>query len=462
MFAGLWPGYYPDELHVNYVTNGVHYPTWTAKEWRNLYESANPDLEKDYPKPAWDQISNIADQKIWSIRNNQRKRLIEHIKVRLNNPDIIKYESPRHVVEIQERISDKALTIGFARRFATYKRAHLLFKDLKRLSDILNNEKHPVQLFFAGKAHPNDKMGQDLIKRIIEISKMPEFVGKILFLQNYDMELARKMVQGVDIWLNTPTRPLEASGTSGQKAAMNGVLHFSVLDGWWVEGYRQGAGWAIPQENLYAQQDYQDELDAELIYSLLENEIVPMYYQRNHEDIPEKWVSYIKKSISQVASNFTSTRMMRDYENRFYFKLYERSKRMKENDFDLAKRISSWKKKISRSWDSLEIIQVKQFNMAFEPIILGKDYTAELVVDLGELSVEDLGVELVVADLVESNEVKVKRVHAFTLDSVDATRATFKLSIVPVDPGAFDCGIRIYAKNPELPHRMDFCLVRWI
>jgi phosphorylase/glycogen(starch) synthase len=462
MFAGLWPGYYHDELHVNYVTNGVHYPTWTAKEWRNLYESANPNLEKDYPKPAWDQISNIADQKIWSIRNNQRKRLIEHIKVRLNNPDIIKYESPRHVVEIQERISDKALTLGFARRFATYKRAHLLFKDLKRLSDILNNVEHPVQLFFAGKAHPNDKMGQDLIKRIIEISKMPEFVGKILFLQNYDMELARKMVQGVDIWLNTPTRPLEASGTSGQKAAMNGVLHFSVLDGWWVEGYRQGAGWAIPQENLYAQQDYQDELDAELIYSLLENEIVPMYYQRNHEDIPEKWVSYIKKSISQVASNFTSTRMMRDYENRFYFKLYERSKRMKENDFELAKRISSWKKRISRSWDSLEIIQVKQFNMAFEPIILGKDYTAELVVDLGELCVEDLGVELVVADLVESNEVKVKRVHAFTLDSVESTRATFKLSIVPVDPGAFDCGIRIYAKNPELPHRMDFCLVRWI
>jgi len=243
---------------------------------------------------------------------------------------------------------------------------------------------------------------------------------------------------------------------------MNGVLHFSVLDGWWVEGYREGAGWAIPQENLYQEQNYQDELDSELIYSLLENEIVPMYYTRNIEDIPEKWVGYIKKSISQVASNFTSTRMMRDYENRFYHKLYDRSKRIKTNDFELAKKISSWKKRMTRCWDSLEVIQVKQFNTAFEPIILGKEYTSELILDLGELTVEDIGVELVVADMIESNDVKVKRVHEFKLDSIDGTRASFKLSIILVNPGAFDCGIRIYATHPELPHRMDFCLVRWV
>ncbi len=462
MFAGLWPGYFADELHVSYVTNGVHYPTWTAKEWRNLYESANPDNNGDYPMPVWDQVSSIADKKIWTIRNNQRKKLIDYIKTRLNNPDIVKFENPRHVIEIQEKISNRALTIGFARRFATYKRAHLLFKDIKRLNDILNNEERPVQLLFAGKAHPNDKAGQDLIKRIVEISKMPEFVGKILFLQNYDMELARKMVQGVDIWLNTPTRPLEASGTSGQKAAMNGVLNFSVLDGWWVEGYREGAGWAIPQENLYQLQEYQDELDAEFIYTLLENEIVPMYYNRNSDDIPEKWVSYIKKSIAQVASNFTTTRMMRDYETRFYNKLYDRSKRIKENDFELAKTISSWKKRISRYWEGLEIIQIKQFNTSTEAIVQGKEYIAELILDLGELSAEDIGVELVVADLVESNEVRIKRVYEFTLASIDGTRARFKLSIVPVNPGVFDCGIRIYAKHPELPHRMDFCLVRWV
>lgn len=462
MFAGLWPGYFHDELHVSYVTNGVHYPTWTAKEWRNLYESANPESSDDYPKPAWDQISSIPDEKIWAIRNHQRQLLIDLIRTRLSNPDIIKFESPRHVVDIQEKIDKKVLTIGFARRFATYKRAHLLFKDLKRLSEILNNETMPVQLFFAGKAHPNDKAGQDLIKRIIEISKLPEFLGKILFLQNYDMELARKMVQGVDIWLNTPTRPLEASGTSGQKAAMNGVLHFSVLDGWWVEGYREGAGWAIPQENIYQQQDYQDELDAELIYSTLENEIAPMYYDRNKNDIPEKWVSCIKKSISQVASNFTTTRMMRDYENRFYFKLFERSKKIMENDFELAKNLSTWKKHIVRTWNSLEVIQVKQFNTAFEAIIQGKEYTSEVILDLGELCVEDIGVELVVVDLVESTETKIKRIHDYSLSELDGNRATFSLSIIPIEPGAFDCGIRIFAKHPELPHRMDFCMVRWV
>jgi len=462
MFVGLWPGYYPDELHVSYVTNGVHYPTWTAQEWRNLYETTSNESNNDYPQPDWNQITNIPDSKIWNIRNNQRRKLVEYIKSRLNNPDIIKFESPRLVIDLLDKINPHALTIGFARRFATYKRAHLLFKDLKRLSDILNSKDMPVQLLFAGKAHPNDKAGQDLIKRIIEISKMPDFIGKILFLQNYDMELAHKMVQGVDIWLNTPTRPLEASGTSGQKAVMNGVLHFSVLDGWWVEGFREGAGWSIPQESPYPQQEYQDELDAELIYTLLENEIVPMYYKRNPEDVPEKWVSYIKKSISQVASNFTTTRMMRDYENRFYNKLFERSKKIKENDFELAKRISNWKRRISRVWDSIEVIQVKQFNTSLEAIILGKEYTADLTLDLGELSVDDIGVELVVADLIENNEVKIKRIHEFTLDSVEGTRATFKLSIVPVFPGAFDCGIRIFARNPEIPHRMDFCMVRWV
>lgn len=462
MFAGLWPGYYPDELHVSYVTNGVHYPTWTGQEWRNLLELADKDQNNDYPQPAWDQITNVPDTKIWCIRNNQRRKLIDYIKTRLHNPEIIKFESPRHVIEVLEKIDPNALTIGFARRFATYKRAHLLFKDLKRLNDILNNEEMPVQLLFAGKAHPNDKAGQDLIKRIVEISKQPEFIGKILFLQNYDMELAKKMVQGVDIWLNTPTRPLEASGTSGQKAAMNGVLHFSVLDGWWVEGYREGAGWSIPQESPYSQQEYQDELDAELIYTLLENEIVPMYYTRNKDDVPEKWVSFIKKSISQVASNFTSTRMMRDYENRFYHKLFERSIRIKENDFELAKTLSEWKRKISRAWDSLEVIQVKQFSNSLEPIVLGKEYIAEIILDLGDISVDDIGIELVVADLIESDEVKITRVQEFLLESIEGTRATFRLSIVPVNPGAFDCGIRIFAKHPELPHRMDFCLVRWV
>lgn len=461
MFAGLWPGYFHSELHLGFVTNGVHYPTWTCPEIRNLLEGNGTDQSYDN-NPVWENILNIPDSKLWNVTNIQRKKLIDYIRTRLVNPHIIKYESPRQVVEIQERLRDDVLTIGFARRFATYKRAHLLIRDLERLASIINNNDMPVQFIFAGKAHPNDKAGQDLIRKLVEVSKQPEFIGRLLFLQNYDMELAKKMVQGVDIWLNTPTRPLEASGTSGMKAVMNGALHFSVLDGWWVEGYKPGAGWALPQERTYQQQEFQDELDAELIYSLLENEIVPMYYRRSEDDVPTDWVSAIKKSIHEVASQFTTTRMMEDYETRFYHKLYIRSTRLKNDEFDVAKRISAWKKKVTKNWESMEIITAEQFDLSRQAIILGKEYSSEVVIDLGDLSPDDVGVELIMAELSQDSEVIIKHRQDFDLENVDGKRATFKLSFIPNDPGVFDSGIRIYAKNNELPNRMDFNLVRWV
>jgi glycogen phosphorylase/synthase len=461
MFANLWPGYFPSELHLGYVTNGVHYPTWTSPEIRKLIEIENDDKGFDND-PHWSSIYNIPDSKLWNIRNLQRSKLIDYIRTRLVNPQIVKFESPRQVVEIQERIKDNVLTIGFARRFATYKRAHLLIRDLERLNVLINNEKMPVQFLFAGKAHPNDKAGQDLIRRLVEVSKMPQFVGKFIFLQNYNMELAKKMVQGVDIWLNTPTRPLEASGTSGMKAVMNGGLHFSVLDGWWVEGYKPDAGWALPMERTYFEQEFQDELDAELIYSLLENEIVPKFYKRNEEDVPTDWIASVKKSIAEVASEFSSTRMMVDYEDRFYHKLYIRSKRLSEDDYELAKRISTWKRKVARNWDSLELITAEQFDTSRQAIVLGKEYTSEVIVDLGNLSPDEVGVELVIAELVENGDVTIKHIQEFDLENVEDKRATFRLSLIPTEPGVFDSGIRIYAKNKELPHRMDFTLVRWI
>lgn len=461
MFAGLWPGYFHSELHLGFVTNGVHYPTWTCPEIRNLLESNG--IDKNYENnPVWDNILNIPDAKLWNVTNIQRKKLIDYIRTRLVNPRIIKYESPRQVVEIQENLRDDVLTIGFARRFATYKRAHLLLRDMDRLISIISNEKMPVQFIFAGKAHPNDKAGQDLIRKLVEVSKRPEFTGRLLFLQNYDMELAKKMVQGVDIWLNTPTRPLEASGTSGMKAVMNGALHFSVLDGWWVEGYKPGAGWALPQERTYLQQEFQDELDAELIYSLLENEIIPMYYRRNEDDVPTDWVSAIKKSIHEVASQFTTTRMMEDYETRFYHKLYLRSTRLQNDDYELAKRLAIWKRKVTKNWESMEIITAEQFDLSRQAIILGKEYTSQVVLDLGELSPEDVGVELIMAELVQDSEVIIKHRQDFDLENIEGKRATFKLSLIPNDPGVFDSGIRIYAKNVELPHRMDFNLIRWV
>lgn len=461
MFANLWPGYFPSELHVGYVTNGVHYPTWTSPEIRNLIESQSNENGYDNT-PTWNSIENIPDGKLWDIRNLQRRKLIDYIRTRLVNPHIVKYENPRQVVEIQEKLRDNVLTIGFARRFATYKRAHLLIRDMERLSEIINNEEMPVQFIFAGKAHPNDKAGQDLIRKLVEVSKLPQFIGKFLFLQNYNMDLAKKMVQGVDIWLNTPTRPLEASGTSGMKAVMNGGLHFSVLDGWWVEGYQPDAGWALPQERTYLEQEFQDELDAELIYTILENEIIPKFYHRNEEDVPVDWISSIKKSISKVASNFSTTRMMIDYEDRFYHKLYLRSNRLLQDDCELAKRIASWKRKVSRNWDSLEIITAEQFDTSRQAIVLGKEYTSEVVLDLGNLNPDEVGVELVIAELVENGDVTIKHTQEFDLENVEGQRATYKLRFIPNDPGAYDSGIRVYAKNKELPHRMDYTLVRWV
>jgi glucan phosphorylase len=376
---------------------------------------------------------------------------------------IKRFENPKHIVEIAEKLNKFTLTIGFARRFATYKRAHLLFKDIDRLARIVNNPGMPIQFLFAGKAHPADKAGADLIKMIVEISRRPEFVGKILFLQNYDMDLAKHLVQGVDVWLNTPTRPLEASGTSGEKAVMNGVLHFSVLDGWWAEGYYPDAGWALPEEKTYDNTDFQDELDAETIYSLLENEIAPLFYFRDDDDIPTGWVRYIKNCIAKVAPNFTTTRMLQDYTNQFYNNLYKRSSRINSDDFDIAKELSSWKKKVFRAWESIEVVSVRYPDVSKEPIVLGKTYNGEVVLDLNELSSADIGVEIVIAEMV-TPESQVNVIHAqeFELVSLEGKIATYKVDIMPTKTGAYDFGIRIFPKNKDLPHKQDFNLVKWI
>jgi phosphorylase/glycogen(starch) synthase len=465
IFSKMWPGFITEELNIGYVTNGVHYPTWTAKEWRQLYESkfgkdfVNNQLNKD----LWDKIYEVPDKDIWKIRNNQRRDLIDHIKERMRETSIKRYENPKHIVEVSDKLNKYTLTIGFARRFATYKRAHLLFRDLDRLSRILNNPGMPIQFVFAGKAHPADKAGQDLIKMIVEISRRPEFLGKILFLQNYDMELARHLVQGVDVWLNTPTRPLEASGTSGEKAVMNGVLHFSVLDGWWAEGYYPDAGWALPEESTYDNTDFQDELDAEMIYSLLENEIAPLFYFRDDDDVPSGWVRYIKNSIAKVASNYTTKRMYRDYDDNYYSKLYERSKRVKDNDYELAKVLSSWKKKVYRSWESIGIVSVKLPDVLKESIVIGKTYMGEVVLDLNELSPEDIGVEIVIVEMViPDDQLKIVHAQEFKLVSLNGKIATYDVDMVPTKTGAFDLGIRIFPKHADIPHRQDFNLITWI
>ena len=464
ILGNMWPGYFKNELHIGYVTNGVHYPTWTASNMRRLYAKYFPEGFEghQYNIPAWQKMNNIADEELWNERMFLKKRLIKTIKRRYTDPSQVRFDSPRQLIQVSERIKPEVLTIGFARRFATYKRAYLLFTDLERLSKIVNNPEHPVQFIFAGKAHPNDKPGQDLIKRIVEVSLMPEFVGKIIFLQNYDMELARRMVQGVDVWLNTPTRPLEASGTSGEKCVMNGVMQFSVLDGWWVEGYKEGAGWMLPMERTFTDQRHQDDLDAEMIYTTIEEQIVPMYYERDEKGIPTKWCKAVKSCVADIASNFTTNRMLTDYEERFYNQLAERHQSMVENNYILARELAAWKRKVSAAWDSVQVLGVERVRVEKEALFVGESYNFEVALDIANLKPEDIGVELVVAKPIVGNQAaNVDYSLAFAQTKVEGNKVTYSLEYTPKKTGIFDIAIRIFPKNEKLAHRMDFALVKW-
>lgn len=463
IFKGLWPGYMPDELHISYVTNGVHYPTWTAPEWKKIQLAVFGDKFKThhYDKTCFEGIYQVPDHLISDVRTVLRSRLMRHIKRRLADESNTAYFTPRQIVEIQDTLRDDILTIGFARRFATYKRAHLLFSNLDRLNEIVNNPDRPVQFIFAGKAHPADQAGQDIIKRIVEISKYPQFLGKILFLPNYDMDLARRMVQGVDVWMNTPTRPQEASGTSGEKAAMNGVMHFSVLDGWWVEGYQKGAGWALPMESTYENPEFQNELDSELIYNIIEDEIAPAFYDKGTDGISGSWVGYIKNTIAKVAANFTSNRMLTDYEEQFYLPMARRFHRLSDNGYALATQIAEWKKKVGREWESVQVDALILPDKSKQIISLGKSYQGKVVLELGELSIEDVGVELV-AMMKKDEKVEVCFTQEFVPVSFENGKALYSVEVTPDDPGLFMLGLRIFPKNILLPHRQDFALVKWV
>lgn len=384
MFSSIWKGYFPEESHVGYVTNGVHFPTWSATEWKELYfKYFNENFWFDQSNPKiWEAIYNVPDEEIWKTRMTMKNKLVDYIRKSFRDTWLKNQGDPSRIVSLMDKINPNALLIGFGRRFATYKRAHLLFTDLDRLSKIVNNPDYPVQFLFTGKAHPHDGAGQGLIKRIIEISRRPEFLGKIIFLENYDMQLARRLVSGVDIWLNTPTRPLEASGTSGEKALMNGVVNFSVLDGWWLEGYREGAGWALTEKRTYQNQEHQDQLDAATIYSILETEILPLYYARNKKGYSEGWIKVVKNSIAQIAPHYTMKRQLDDYYSKFYCKLAKRFQTLAANDNAKAKEIAAWKEDVVAKWDSIEIVSCdKVEELKNGDIESGKEYTITYVID---------------------------------------------------------------------------------
>jgi len=463
MFNPIWKGYFPQELHVNYVTNGVHLPTWTASEWKKVYEKYfSADFYTDQSNmKIWNAVYQIPDQIIWETRTFLKNRLINFIKNQFQENWLKNQGDPSRIVSILESINPNALIIGFGRRFATYKRAHLLFTDLERLEKIVNNPQRPVQFLFTGKAHPADGGGQGLIKRIIEISRLPQFIGKVIFLENYDMRLAKRLISGVDIWLNTPTRPLEASGTSGEKAQMNGVLNFSVLDGWWLEGYVKGAGWALTEKKTYENVEHQDQLDAATIYTMLENEIIPLYFAKNTRGYSPEWIQFIKNSIAKITPRFTTKRMIDDYISMFYMKLAQRSAILKENKFAKAKEIAAWKQKMVAGWDQIQITRVEMPERLIHDPHVGEDYKFEVSIDTGSLNDKGIGIELVITRKDVHNNITL-------YDTVELNPVKSEGSIINYtgdyqmhQAGSFQYAFRMYPKNEDLPHRQDFCYVRW-
>ena len=464
IFAHMYPAYLPEELFVSYVTNGVHYPTWTAPEWKPVHERVfGPQFKTHhYDKKCFDGIYKISDEEVWNVKRTLKKKLIAFIRERLRDKTISNHYSPSELVTIMDTLRDDVLTIGFARRFATYKRATLLFTDLDRLDQIVNNPSKPVQFLFAGKAHPADKAGQDLIKRIVDISKDPRFIGKIVFLPGYDITLAKRMVQGVDVWMNNPTRPQEASGTSGEKAAMNGTMHFSVLDGWWVEGYKKDAGWALPLEQVYDDNNYQNELDAATEYTILENDIVPAYYnvdrttQRSGE-----WIGYIKNTIATVASNFTTNRMLTDYMDQYYVPQSRRAVAMKADDYKMAREIAAWKKHVRREWSDIQFISRTETQASYD-LTLNKPFHTELVITLGDLRPEEVGVEVIFAQTDAHGKFHISEVKECSFEELPDGNYKYSVDMLPEKTGAYSVGCRVFAKNPLMPHRQDFECVKWL
>ena len=465
MFQPVWKGFFPEELHVGYVTNGVHLPSWATSSVKALYaKHFGESFFDDQSNPnIWQNIHNVSDDELWDLRMNLKKKLVDYIQFEFKEGWLKNQADPSRIMNMLDEVNPNALLIGFSRRFATYKRAHLLFADLDRLSRIVNNPKRPVQFIFAGKAHPADGGGQGLIKQIVEISRRPEFLGKIIFLENYDMRLAKRLVSGVDIWLNTPTRAQEASGTSGEKAEMNGVLNLSVLDGWWYEGYKEGAGWALTDKKTYDNQSFQDELDASNIYSLLENEVIPLYYAQSSNGYSHEWIQYIKKSMAEIAPHYTTKRMMDDYYERFYSKLAQRSHLLHENRYAKAKEIARWKEDTASKWDSLEVVKLEYNpNQKMDFNNSNQEVYGRVTIDRKDLQC-DLGVECVVVDHdTVNNKAEFVESYEFDLIKTEGSLQYFETRKALNDPGTHQYGLRVYPKNPDLPHRMDFAYMRWI
>ena len=465
LFAEVWPNIISNESPITYVTNGIHTCTWLAPNIKRLYNKYLMPYWQDYiyDDSVWKEIENIPDYEIWNEHLDRKRKLISLIKDK--TAERLKRDGYTYdqIAKVIGSLSENKLTIGFARRFATYKRATLIFRDLEHITEILNNEKKPVQIIYAGKAHPDDKEGQELIKFIHELSLKPQFIGKLFILEDYNIGMSRYLISGVDVWLNNPRRPLEASGTSGQKAAVNGVLNFSVLDGWWAEGYNTKNGWKIGRELEYTNYDAQDDEDAESLYTTLENKIVPTYYDRDELNIPVKWTQMMKESIITSGGRFSTARMLEDYVEKLYIPLCNLTNKY-YNDLLHVTEFNTWKKAAYTNWKKIVITQEGEENVNNLTIDAGNAVIATCKVILPNISKENINVQVYCGQILDNGKLdNISIVDMELVESDDENKTyTYKAEIDLKTGGNYGYTFRVMPKHPMLLNAENLNLVKWI
>lgn len=463
MWKDIWKGVPAKELPIDSITNGIHTLSWISFDMQNLLDRYLGPRWRTKPLEygIWERVQKIPDAELWRTHERRKERLIDFCRERLKAQIINRGFRKNEINHAEQILTPEALTIGFARRFATYKRGTLLFRDIDRLKKIISNPHRPVQIIFAGKAHPHDNGGKELIKNIAEICRREEFRDHIVFLEDYDINVARYMVQGVDVWLNNPRRPLEASGTSGMKVPPNGGLNFSILDGWWDEAYDGQNGWAIGNREEYTDLEYQDEVESNALYNVLENEIIPLYYERGRDDIPRQWVTAMKWSMQTVCPQFSTNRMVADYFNKFYTNASRRYINMTSDDFKKSKELKSWKDNIYSKWSKVSFENTMS-EMPSRNLQVGSKFEVKTIVNLGNIAPDSVRVELYHGKLSMKDEITeptiVEMKHSSDLGN---GRHSFIGSLECVNTGQSGYAIRMYPYHKDLGYKFDMKMIIW-
>ncbi len=459
MFSKFFGSIPPEEVPIFHVTNGVHTETMMAEVMKELFsEYLAPDWRTNISNfDSWERVESIPDDVLWAVHLGLKKKTVDFIRHRLKMQRIRNYEPAERVAELEKYLDPEALTIGFARRFATYKRATLIFRDLARLTRLINDSSRPVQIIFAGKAHPADHPGQEMIKRINDFTREDPFRGKIVFLENYDINVARHLVQGVDVWLNNPRRPEEASGTSGMKAALNGVLNFSVLDGWWPEAFNGKNGFAIGEGKEYCNEEVQDLEDSLSLYAVLEEQIIPLYYQRQ-AGLPGEWLKYMKNSIKTVVPYFSTERMVREYAERYYVSGITRGIHFRQEDFSVAARLEAFKEFIRDNWHQVSVATLE--TASYTGLSAGDTLNVNATVYLGSIWQEDVVVEIAYGEVDNNNLTGIKAVPMKMEKKLEDNTFLYSGKLI-LPRGALGYTVRVRPSSPDFTHKFEVPLVTW-